>query len=257
MIHSVTGPVSAQTLLHEAKWAIEMYAEAKAKPYKSRLQYVASAHQQASWSPLSNQDRKVHELLATKPLPHLQLVYEEIFETILGQRVSNAGPRLAQASARLDYARRTGRPILFVLHDGHHWSAPGYQPVTRQLINQYAVIVMPLREAPALSQITGQPPFQSNGAARPLFVVARSDCEQVRSVSGSSEPALVEALAHGWADTLERRPPSVGALVRAQRLLRSVHPPTADRIRDLTIRVREEAQAERQKKLAADKLAAS
>ena len=117
---------------------------------------------------------------------------------------------------------------------------------TQQLINEYVVIVMPLREAPALSQLTDQPPFEASGSARPLFVVTRSDCHQLHSVSGWNEQQLTLALAQGWADALERKPPRVGTLVRAQRLLRKADPATADRVRELTIRVQEEARAARE-----------
>lgn len=246
MIHSVTGPVSAKVLMAEAEWAIEMFKQAKSKPYDERFQYVASAHQQASWSPVNGQDRKVHELLMTRPLPHLQSVYKEIFENILGQRVSKAGPRLVQASIRLDYAKKTGRPILFVLHDRNAWSNYSLTPVTQSLANEYVVIVMPLRESPALSQLTGQPPFEARGSARPLFVVARSDCQQLTSVAGWYERELLAAMADGWADALERNPPNIGTLVRAQRLLRKANPESADRVRELTIRVQEEQRAARE-----------
>ena len=97
VIHSVTGPVSASVLLDEARWALAMHAEAVARPHSEQTQFVAWSHQQASWAPASPQDRRIHELLATRPLPALQSVYEEIFGKILGQRVSQAGPRLAQA----------------------------------------------------------------------------------------------------------------------------------------------------------------
>ena len=121
VIHSVTGPVSADVLLDEARWAIEMYAQAKTKSPSEQTQFVAWSHQQASWAPASSRDRRVHELLAAWPMPPLQSVYEEIFGKILGERVSQAGPRLAQASMRLQYAEKTNRPILFVLHEGHQF----------------------------------------------------------------------------------------------------------------------------------------
>ncbi len=114
MIHSVPGPVSAETLLAEANWALDVYKEAKLKSGDQQIQFVAWSHQQASWAPNGNRDRKVHELLASRPMPKLQWVYEEVFEKILGEKVSEAGPRLAQAATRLEYARKTGRPILFV-----------------------------------------------------------------------------------------------------------------------------------------------
>ncbi len=246
VIHSVTGPVSAKVLLDEAKWAIEMYAAARAKTPSELGHHVAWSHQQASWSPVSNQDRKVHELLMNRPLPHLTEVYEEIFEKILGQRVSEAGPRLVQAEARLKYAKRSGRPILFVMHDKGGWSSPNLNPLLSQIMGEYVVIVMPLREGPALSQLTKQPPFEASGSARPLFVVARSDCKQISSVAGWNYQQLSAALAEGWIDALEAHPPNIRTLVRAQRVLRKVSPASADRARELTIRVQEENRAARE-----------
>ena len=246
MIHSVTGPVSASVLVEEAKWAMDMYLQAQAKPRSEQAQFISWAHQQASWSPISGQDRKVHELLALCPLPKLQDVYEQIFEKILGQKVSDAGPRLAQASMRLEFAKKSGRPILFVFHDKGGWSDPAIATSARQLMSEYVVIVMPLREAPALSQLTGQPPFEASGTARPLFVTTRSDCEQLKSVAGWNNHQLASALAEGWVDALEQNPPNLGTLVRSQRVLRKIHPSSADRVRELTIRVQEEARAARE-----------
>lgn len=256
VIHSVTGPVSAEVLLDEARWAIETYAQADTKPLSEQTQFVAWSHQQASWTPASSRDRRVHELLATRPMPPLQSVYEEIFGKILGQRVSQAGPRLAQASVRLQYAEKTDRPILFVLHEGNHWSLPPMSPETRLLMGECVVIVMPLREAPALSQLTGQPPFEVSSAARPLMVVTHSDCKQLASISGWNQPQLATALARAWIDTMERDPPSLGALVRAQRLLRKVDSVSAGRAKELTIRVQQlEREAREAKKAAARELA--
>lgn len=240
VIHSVTGPVSARVLIDEAKFAIALYAEAKTKTYHNRLKHIAITHQQASLSPVSNQDRKVHELLALNPLPRLQDVYQEIFERILGQRVSKAGPRLAQAAAKIELAKKTGRPMLFVLHE-QGWAIPHLSPLTHQLLNEFVVIAIPLKEAPALSQLTGQPPYEGNRGSRRLFVVARSDCRQLRSVSGWDPHQFNAALADGWVDALQRKPPSVRTLVRAQRILRKIDANAADRIRELTIRVQEES----------------
>ncbi len=233
--------------MDEAKWAIEMYSNAKTMPRSERDQYVSWSHQQAGWSPVSVADRQVHELLMMHPLPRLQSVYQEIFERILGQRVSQAGPRLAQASIRLDDAKRTGRPLLFVMHEPGGWHNPTRSASIRQLMGEYVVIVMPLREGPALSQLTGHPPFEASGSARPLFVVADSEGRQRYSVAGSNDRQLAAILAAGWIDALELNPPAVGTLVRAQRLLRKIHSSSADRARELTIRVQQEAKAEREK----------
>jgi hypothetical protein len=147
---------------------------------------------------------------------------------------------------RLKYAKQTGRPILFVLHDGNTWSNPEFSLATQALIQQYVVIVMPLRESPALSQLTEQPPFEANRSARPLFVITSSECQQRSSVAGWHENELACSLAKGWTESLHRQPPNTGTLVRAQRLLRKVDPASADRVRELTIRVQQDRRAERE-----------
>jgi hypothetical protein len=250
LIHSVTGPVTAQVLLQEANWALKMYDEAMIQPRSQRAAFISSQHQYAAMQPVSHQDRKVHELLANRPFPPLLDVYQEIFENILGQRVSKAAPRLAEASKRLDLAKRSGRPLLFVLHDGHTYMGPSYSAITQRLMDEFIVIVMPIREAPALSQLTKQPPYQSSSPARPLFVVAESNCRQIASASGQGEMQLAKMLAQGWAEALEKQPPSVRALVRAQRLLRPIDDAATERVRQVTIRVQEEARAERDRQTA-------
>ncbi len=247
VIHSVTGPVSAEVLLSEAHWALDMYGIATAKTSQSaRMNHIAWAHQQASWNPASGQDKRVHELLMNQPLPHLKLVYEEIFEDILGQKVSKAGPRLIQAKNRLAMAKHAGRPILFVLHEGTTWQPPTLDPTLQLLMEEYVVVIMPLKEGPALSQLTKQPPFEARGSARPLFVVANSDCVQLHAIAGVRQSELIAAMAEGWASALEANPPSsLKFLVRAQRVLRKVSPTAADRIRNLTIKVQEEARQKR------------
>jgi len=202
------------------------------------------------------QDRKVHELLSQRPLPHLSTVYKEIFEKILGERVSKAAPKLVEASRRLEYSKKTKRPLLFVLHDGETWSPSALDPVTQRLLGQYVVIKMPIREGPALSQLTGQPPFKSIGTQRPLFVVAHPDCQQIESMSGWNLPNLTHLLALGWTESLERNPRSVGALLQAQSLLRPADPALAERIKNLTIQLRQEMKAAREaKKRGLNKLA--
>ena len=256
VLHSVTGPVKASVLMQEAQWALELYEQAKELDGNEQLTHIAAAHQRATWTPASGQDKKVHELFAGRPLPHLQTVYREVFEDILGQRVSKAGPRLAQAAVRLEYAKKNGRPILFVLHDGKTWSNPAFDMTTQQLISQYVVIVMPLRESPALSQLTNQPPFEVSSSARPLFVVTRSDCQQLYSVAGWNEGQLVSALSSGYADALDRNPPDIRTLVRAQRLLRKANNDSAaDRVRDVTVRVNKEKQKAREAQQEAERLA--
>ncbi|MFK8115352.1 MAG: hypothetical protein AB8B91_24355 [Rubripirellula sp.] len=247
LIHSVTGPVSAKVLLKEARWAIDLHQQAQEKPFASRAGFVSSAHQTASMSPENGQDRQVHMYLASTPMPRIEEAYTYIFQNILGQAVSRAGPRLASAKQIIERAQRSGSPILFVLHEGHAWSRPSTNATTTQLMNKFFILPMPLREAPALSQLTKQPPYESEGGtARPLYVIADSDCKQIRSVAGYHEGRLALALAEGYAVALERNPPDVRTLVKAQRLMRDVDAKDLlGRVRQLTIRVQKAQQEAR------------
>ena len=253
MIHSVTGPVSADVLLSEANWAMELYGQAKLLPPSQQMAFVSTAHLQRG-TRTNGQIQQVHQFLAGHPLAPLKLVYEHIFERILGQRVSKAGPRLAQAEAGLNLARKTGRPLLFVFHDGNdgwNWSSTpnrkggGYGAFTSQMMNEYIVIAMPIREGPALSQLTKRPPYEAAGSRRPMFIVCRSDGEQIDGLAGWNDGYLARALAEGWVDALERNPPSRRTLTRATRLLNRVYPALAERTKELTIRLREDAKVAR------------
>ena len=115
------------------------------------------------------------------------------------------------------------------------------------MIEEYVVIVMPLREAPALSQLTNRPPFEATGRARPLIVAADYNCEPISTFTGWNQPNLNQTLARGWASAIDENPPSLRSLVRVQRVLRQIDPVSAERIKATTIRTREEAKAARKR----------
>ena len=140
----------------------------RGKPIPQGLESIAWSHQQAAMSAFSGQDQHIHQLLMSQPLPRLEQVYRYIFEKVLNERISKAGPRLAEASQRLEYAKENGRPLLFVFYEGDSFTPPPLHPLTQQILRRYVVVAMPLREAPALSHLTGQPPFsfpRSSGAS--------------------------------------------------------------------------------------------
>ncbi|MEE2937416.1 MAG: hypothetical protein VYA84_15620 [Planctomycetota bacterium] len=241
VIHSVTGPVSASVLLEEANWAVELYQNVKSEPGLRRLRAVASAHQLASLEPRNNQDRKIHQLLMEQPMPSLMRVYEEIFEGVLGEKVSKFGPLMVEAARQIERAERAKRPILFVMNEKGYLNVPKVPLLTQQVINEFTLIALPLRAAPALSQLTGQPPFNSTGNGKTLIVAARSDCTQLASVSSWNDlAALNTVLAAGWMDALERNPPETRRLIRAERLLRKLSPEGTDWGRELELRMRED-----------------
>jgi len=162
------------------------------------------------------------------PLPRLTDVYVEIFERVLGERVSQAGVRLAHAEKLLERAKRSGRPILFVLNDSGYADVPRYSLDTRKLLQEHLLIELPLLAAPALSQLTGQPPFESSHSGQ-VIVVANSDGKQLASVTHWNDVAsLHAALAIGWIDAMVKNPPSVRDQVRAERLLQRLSPAGKD-----------------------------
>ena len=120
VIHAVAGPVSASELLSEASWAVHLYEELESKSPQQQAICSSSLHYAASMVSISNKDRRIHELLSKNPLPRLDQVYQTVFKKILNEPISTAKPRLAQAAARLAYARTTKRPLLFVLHEQSH-----------------------------------------------------------------------------------------------------------------------------------------
>ncbi|MDE0866283.1 MAG: hypothetical protein OSA98_21075 [Rubripirellula sp.] len=248
VIHAVAGPVSASELLTEASWAVHLYEELESKSPQQQAIYSSSLHYAASMVSISNKDRRIHELLSKNPLPRLAQIYPTVFKKILNEPISTAKPRLAQAAARLAYAKTTKRPLLFVLHEQSHqgyYKLPPLNFVTRRMIEEYVVIVMPLREAPALSQITNRPPYEATGRARPLIVAADYNGEPISTFTGWNQPNLNQTLARGWASAIEENPPSLRSLVRVQRVLRPIDPVAAERIKATTIRTREEAKAAR------------
>ena len=252
VIHAVAGPVSASELLTEANWAVQLYEELNSKPPQQRAIYSSSQHYAASMVSISNKDRRIHELLSKQPLPRLGQVYPTVFSKILNEKISTAKPRLAQAAARLAYAKTTKRPLLFVLHGQSHqgyYKLPPLKPATRRMIEEYVVIVMPLKEAAALSQITNRPPYQATGTARPLIVAADYNGEPISTFTGWNQPNLNQTLARGWASAIDENPPSLRSLVRVQRVLRPVDPVAAELIKATTIRKRKEAKAARKREL--------
>lgn len=257
VIHSVTGPVSASVLLEEAKWAVDLYDNVKHEPGLRRLRAIASAHHLASLAPRSGQDRKVHELLMAQPMPGLMRVYEEIFENVLGEKVSEVGPLMVEAARQIERAKRANRPILFVLNEKGSFDVPQVPLLTQQVLNEYTLITLPLRAAPALSQLTGQPPFESTGKGGTLIVAARSDCTQLASVSGWHDLATLNAvLSTGWMDALERKRPETRHLIRAERLLRKLSPEGTDWGSELMRRLRDDSPPEREIKVDRMQLAA-
>ena len=255
VIHSVVGPVSADRLLAEARWALDTYRKVEQAPLLRQMQALSWAHQSQMGSAKGNRARQVHELLAVRPLAPLVQIYDEIFRDILGQRISKAVPNLRLANRGLTLARKSGRPLLFVFHNQannrrglqdwmEHYARNPYTPALQTLLSEFVVIMMPIREMPALSQIVGQPPYTAPSNARPLFVVARSNGEQLDAVAGwDSDRYLVDALARGCVRVMQENPPSLSRMRRVVRSLKKINHNLADEVRQLAKKTIQERRA--------------
>jgi len=108
VLHAVPGPVNAETLLREARWAVETHklgllesrgddARLKAffrKAHAERLRhdhgYNISNTARPSERPFLNQRGSAHRILALYPLARIEEVYKYVFEKVLGEQVSTA-----------------------------------------------------------------------------------------------------------------------------------------------------------------------
>jgi hypothetical protein len=99
VLHAVAGPADAATFLREARWTVEAYKLARLEVGTdvSRLKtFFRQAHARRLRDEAGQQDRqeRVHRLLADNPLPGIDQVYRQVFEQILGERVSSAPVRV-------------------------------------------------------------------------------------------------------------------------------------------------------------------
>lgn len=210
VLHAVTGPVPARTLLAESHWAVETAERTGGDPRR-----IAEAHRDAARPAQGRGDggssRRIHQLLAKRPLPPLNDVYRTIFEDILGQRVSEPDNDLAQAGRAFAAAERSKLPILLILHKTkdnvgvlQEWGRaladgglPEANPLTL-LARSYVVIALPLNELPALSSQLSVPPYAAPDNGTPLFVIARSNARQLAAVTTWDKTAdLSYAMAQG------------------------------------------------------------
>jgi hypothetical protein len=108
VLHAVAGPVNAITLLREARWAVETYKlvlldrpDDSSPEFRSLLgqAHAERLREEYGVDPDGRHDRRrrnvdrqaqVHRLLAADPAPRLGEVYRQVFEDILGEKVSTA-----------------------------------------------------------------------------------------------------------------------------------------------------------------------
>jgi hypothetical protein len=210
VIHGLTGPASAEELLAQARWAVELDREARGNAVQ-----VAAGHREACESLDQRGSRstlvQIHKLLTEQPLPMLKDVYRRVFADILGQPLSGPETELDGAERAFAAAKRAKLPIVLILHKAaqtsdvlREWerTVAGRGLVPSQpldaLAGCYVVIALPINELPALSRRLGVSPYAAPDQGAPLFVITRSNARQLAAVTTWDKTAdLAYALAEG------------------------------------------------------------
>jgi hypothetical protein len=250
VIHAATGPIGADELLEYARWAVDAYAGVPTGQNANAAELVAQAHRTAPAERVNghtSNDRAIHQLLANKPLPALAEVYREIFEKILGQRVSLPGNSLDAVSDAVASARQRQLPVLFILHKDRRDTATmaTWDDVSKPdpahpesplpgLAEQYVVIGLPLNLLPACSERLGIRPYAAPDTASPLFVVARPDGKQLAAVTTwNKSDELARIMAQGLVHVAKEEPRSPQQLTQLLSLVTPVDRRLADDVQHL------------------------
>jgi hypothetical protein len=210
VIHALAGPAKAEELLAEAHWAVALEHEAEGDAGR-----FATAHREAMQS-LEQRGRtaapyQIHRLLAREQVPALKDVYRNVFENIVGQRLSQPETELDHAERAFAAAKRSKLPILLILHKGGdnqtvlrewEWTVTGKSQTLGRafdaLTRCYVVVALPLSELAAFSHRLGVSPYAAPDQGSPLFVIARSNARQLSAVTTwDKTDELAYALAQG------------------------------------------------------------
>jgi hypothetical protein len=118
VLHAVPGPVNADTLLREARWAVEtnklallesrgddtrmklFFRKAHAERLKREHAYDISASAKSGSRPTLGEAGRVHRILALYPMARIDQVYRYVFENVLGEKVSTAPVEEKNSSGR-------------------------------------------------------------------------------------------------------------------------------------------------------------
>jgi hypothetical protein len=247
VVHTVLGPVTPDELLKQAKWAVENYnLAAEHEDVYRQKQVLAKAHVDALSKPGLVQSPhlagrltsdKAHVFLAHQGFPRLEAIYRMVFEDLLGERVSDTRG-LQMAEAKLRAAKENSRPVLFVLNRssfgiGNSLSRSVTQGTARALLSRYVVISISPRELPALSRLTKQPPYEVGSQNATMFVVCRSNGEQLGATSGRTPSDLPKLLAQGLVDNAMLNPPLAKEIRTLIRLVKRYDDAYGDELRQL------------------------
>ncbi len=145
--------------------------------------------------------KRGHQALAAEPLAPLEQVSAHLFQKLTGEVAAEQRGRVFTASAGLKQAREHHLPILFVLYKGHGKYQDELNHETKRILNEvfphpliqpairkFVVVLMPLRELAALTQLEDLPPFEFSSNHSANLIVTGSDGHQVAAFDGQFVP---------------------------------------------------------------------
>lgn len=195
VINAVVGPVSADKLHAEARWAVETYrkaCEVGGDDAFAQMQVIAQAH-------AALESDRTHRLLAENPLVPLPMIQQEVFEKLAGQKASQDRSAVALAAAGFAQAEQKGRPVLLVLTDANPEPSV-LEPAAAQLmaslntrpiaapVRSCVLVLLPIDELPALTNLVNLPLVEQAGWQTPTMIMTRSDGTQIAAISPNAPP---------------------------------------------------------------------
>ena len=198
VINAVVGPVNADKLLSEARWAVENYQNAvKAAPRNppAQAQYLAVAH-------ASLDGDRTHKLLARNSLVPIAMIRDEVFEKLAGQKATEFRGEVQLAALGFQRAEQKGMPVLLVLTKAKK-KADDYDLPTANLIGALAMkpivgaarscvlVLLPIDDLPALTNLVNLPDFELAERTTPTMLLTTSDVKHAVPISAHSDPREV------------------------------------------------------------------
>lgn len=191
LVHAVGGPVDAQRLLEEARWASKTYELLKTDKTRSKADMLREAHQLAaqqtssqsgnavSWSGRNTwEQRRLHQMLSQYAYLPMARVENTLFRSLSGEKFEIDRSAVQGAAKTFEIAEKRNRPVLLVLasHSPTRFgnSAPdrpgtiGYQLKnyqTRKHLRRFSVVQIPKLQLAAftnLKELTGWDKLESS-----------------------------------------------------------------------------------------------
>jgi len=210
---------------------LDFYAKVKAQfsgaqqRYEDKMLAVYNANRRSSYSRKSRYKEsplllarraaakslggdRAHQIMLAQPLAPFQEVYREVFEGLTNERVIENRYIVYQAAEGFRKARETGKPVMFVLYDGHGenkdepdsrttklYSAikqfdkritSTFGPASEQpKLGHYIKIAVPKRQLAALSNLVDLPVYELSQQSSPLLLMTDAYGQQTGIVTGA------------------------------------------------------------------------